>query len=140
MSRYRDPQPLVTEKYSYFFDLSIYNCKSRCLKTHFIHNNNDLADYQNRLKTTIVVISRQRVKRVLSGMEPWLLRLIHSLQLGVHLSDTIGSTVSMAIGLHVATGLRSQTATKQHVSHHFTKVHINHTIQYEISREVDCLQ
>ena len=42
LSGYRDPQLQVAENYSYLFNLSRNICKSRCLDTHFIHNNSDL--------------------------------------------------------------------------------------------------
>ena len=44
VSRYRDPQLQVAEKYSYLFHLSTDVCKSRSLDTHFIRNNSDLVD------------------------------------------------------------------------------------------------
>ena len=58
VSRYRDPQPQVVENYSYLFNLRPNIYKSYCLNSYFIHNICDLIDS----KTTIIVISRQRVR------------------------------------------------------------------------------
>ena len=44
VSRYRDPQLQVTEKYSHLITLSTNMCKSSCLDAHFIPNNSDLID------------------------------------------------------------------------------------------------
>ena len=42
VSRYRDPQPQVVENYSYLFNLTPSIYKSRCLNSHFTHNNSGL--------------------------------------------------------------------------------------------------
>ena len=42
VSRYRDPQPRVYEKYSYFFNLRAKIYKSWYLNSCFIPNNSDL--------------------------------------------------------------------------------------------------
>ena len=52
---YREPQPQVVKNHSYLFNLRPNIYKYRCLNSHFILNN-------SRLKTKIIVISRQRVK------------------------------------------------------------------------------
>ena len=57
VSRYRDPQLQVGENYSYLFKLRPNICKFWCLN-RFIPCNSDLI---KRIKTTIVVISRQKV-------------------------------------------------------------------------------
>ena len=61
VSRYRDPQLQLTENYSYLFNFSTNICKSWWWDTHFIPNYNDLVHQQNKLKSTIIAISRIRV-------------------------------------------------------------------------------
>ena len=60
VSRYRDPQIQVGENYSYLFNLDTNIYKLCCSDTHFAPNNMNLVGWYNRLKTTIVVISRVR--------------------------------------------------------------------------------
>ena len=62
MSRYRELQPQVVENYSYLINLRQQNYKSWCLNSNFIPNNSYLI-WKKRLKTTIVVTSRQRVNQ-----------------------------------------------------------------------------
>ena len=44
VSRYRDPQLQVAEKYTYLFNLSTNISKSWCWDAHFIPNYSDLVD------------------------------------------------------------------------------------------------
>ena len=67
MSRYRDPQPQVVENYSYLFNLRPNIYKYCWLNNHLIPNNSDLIVLMKRIKMSIVVISRQRVKLVMSS-------------------------------------------------------------------------
>ena len=60
VSRCRDPQPQVAENYRYLLNLRPNIYKSWCLNNHFTPNKSGLLS-KNGLKTTIVVIRRQRV-------------------------------------------------------------------------------
>ena len=60
MSRYRDPQLQVAENYSDLFNLGTNICESFCFDT-FNSQYQYFFRYLNRLKTTLVVISRKRV-------------------------------------------------------------------------------